>query len=176
MPDCEEWINLERLKKEREVVGIYISAHPLDDYIREINNFTSTGLSSLSDLKRIVNKDFYVGGIINEVEHLMSKTGNGFGVFSFEDFNDQYKFRIFGEDYLKYKHLLEENKILRLRIAIKEGWVNRETGRAGDPRIQFLNMELLDGIIDSSSKKITFKIDSSNFNENEDQKTKKHII
>ena len=53
----------------------------------------------------------------------------------------------FGEDYLKYKHLLEENKILRLRIAIKEGWVNRETGRAGDPRIQFLNMELLDGII-----------------------------
>jgi DNA polymerase-3 subunit alpha len=172
MPDCEEWINLERLKKEREVVGIYISAHPLDDYLREINNFTSTGLSSLSDLKRIVNKDFYVGGIINEVEHLVSKTGNGFGVFSFEDFNDQYKFRIFGEDYLKYKHLLEENKILRLRIAIKEGWVNRETGRAGDPRIQFLNMELLDGIIDSSSKKITFKIDSSNFNENEIKKLK----
>ena len=172
MPDCEEWINLERLKKEREVVGIYISAHPLDDYIREINNFTSTGLSSLSDLNRIVNKDFYVGGIINEVEHLVSKTGNGFGVFSFEDFNDQYKFRIFGEDYLKYKHLLEENKILRLRIAIKEGWVNRETGRAGDPRIQFLNMELLDGIIDSSSKKITFKIDSSNFNENEVAKLK----
>jgi DNA polymerase-3 subunit alpha len=172
MPDCEEWINLERLKKEREVVGIYISAHPLDDYLREINNFTSTGLSSLSDLKRLVNKDFYVGGIINEVEHLVSKTGNGFGVFSFEDFNDQYKFRIFGEDYLKYKHLLEENKILRLRIAIKEGWVNRETGRAGDPRIQFLNMELLDGIIDSSSKKITFKIDSSNFNENEVKKLK----
>ncbi|MBT4221686.1 MAG: DNA polymerase III subunit alpha, partial [Cryomorphaceae bacterium] len=172
MPDCEEWINLERLKKEREVVGIYISSHPLDDYLREINNFTSTGLSSLSDLKRIINKDFYVGGIINEVEHLMSKTGNGFGVFSFEDFNDQYKFRIFGEDYLKYKHLLEENKILRLRIAIKEGWVNRETGRVGDPRIQFLNMELLDGIIDSSSKKITFKIDSSNFNENEIKKLK----
>ena len=172
MPDCEEWINLERLKKEREVVGIYISAHPLDDYLKEINNFTSTGLSSLNDLNRIVNKDFYVGGIINEVEHLVSKTGNGFGVFSFEDFNDQYKFRIFGEDYLKYKHLIEENKILRLRIAVKEGWVNRETGRVGDPRIQFLNMELLDGIIDSSSKKITFKIDSSNFNENELKKLK----
>ena len=172
IPDCEEWINLERLKKEREVVGIYISAHPLDDYLKEINNFTSTGLSSLNDLNRIVNKDFYVGGIINEVEHLVSKTGNGFGVFSFEDFNDQYKFRIFGEDYLKYKHLIEENKILRLRIAVKEGWVNRETGRVGDPRIQFLNMELLDGIIDSSSKKITFKIDSSNFNENELKKLK----
>ena len=175
MPDCEEWINLERLKKEREVVGIYISAHPLDDYIREINNFTSTGLSSLNDLNLIINKDLYVGGIINEVEHLVSKTGNGFAVFSFEDFNDQYQFRIFGEDYLKYKHLLLENKILRLRISIREGWVNRETGRVGDPRIQFLNMELLDGIIDSSSKKITLKIDSTSLNLDEVKKLKKTL-
>ena len=173
IPDCEEWINLERLKKEREVVGIYISAHPLDDYLREIKNFTSAGLSSLNDLYRIINKDLYVGGIINEVEHLQTKTGNGFAVFSFEDFNDQYQFRIFGEDYLKYKHLLEENKILRLRISIREGWVNRETGRVGDPRIQFLNMELLDGIIDSSSKKITLKIDSSTLNLDEVKKLKK---
>ena len=173
IPDCEEWINLERLKKEREVVGIYISAHPLDDYLREIKNFTSTGLSSLNDLNKIVNKDLYVGGIINEVEHLQTKTGNGFAVFSFEDFNDQYQFRIFGEDYLKYKHLLEENKILRLRISIRDGWVNRETGRVGDPRIQFLNMELLDGIIDSSSKKITIKIDSSTLNFDEVKKLKK---
>ena len=161
IPECEEWINLERLKKEREVVGIYISAHPLDDYIRELNNFTSTGLTTLNDLNKLINKDFYVGGIINEVEHLQSKTGNGFAVFSFEDFNDQYKFRIFGEEYLKYKHLLEENKILRLRLTVREGWVNKDTGRVGEPRIQFLNIELLDGIIDSNSKKITLRIDSS---------------
>ncbi|MFL2631814.1 MAG: DNA polymerase III subunit alpha, partial [Candidatus Marisimplicoccus sp.] len=161
IPECDEWINLEKLKKEREVVGIYISAHPLDDFIRELNNFTSTGLTALNDLNKLINKDFYVGGIINEVEHLVSKTGNGFAVFSFEDFNDQYKFRIFGEEYLKYKHLLEENKILRLRLTIKEGWVNKDTGRVGEPRIQFLNVELMDGIIDSNSKKITLRVDSS---------------
>ena len=161
IPDCDEWINLEKLKKEREVVGIYISAHPLDDFIRELNNFTSTGLTTLNDLNRLVNKDFYVGGIINEVEHLVSKTGNGFAVFSFEDFNDQYKFRIFGEEYLKYKHLLEENKILRLRLTVREGWVNKDTGRVGEPRIQFLNVELMDGIIDSNSKKITLRVDST---------------
>ena len=161
IPECDEWINLEKLKKEREVVGIYISAHPLDDFIRELNNFTSTGLTTLNDLNKLVNKDFYVGGIINEVEHLVSKTGNGFAVFSFEDFNDQYKFRIFGEEYLKYKHLLEENKILRLRLTVREGWVNKDTGRVGEPRIQFLNVELMDGIIDSNSKKITLRVDSS---------------
>jgi DNA polymerase-3 subunit alpha len=161
IPEFDEWINLEKLKKEREVVGIYISAHPLDDFIRELNNFTSTGLTSLNDLNKLVNKDFYVGGIINEVEHLVSKTGNGFAVFSFEDFNDQYKFRIFGEEYLKYKHLLEENKILRLRLTVREGWVNKDTGRVGEPRIQFLNVELMDGIIDSNSKKITLRVDST---------------
>ena len=172
IPECEEWINLERLKKEREVVGIYISAHPLDDYIRELNNFTSTGLTTLNDLNKLINKDFYVGGIINEVEHLQSKTGNGFAVFSFEDFNDQYKFRIFGEEYLKFKHLLEENKILRLRLNVREGWVNKETGRVGDPRIQFLNIELLDGIINSNSKKITLKVDSKSIKNNDILKLK----
>ena len=172
IPECEEWINLERLKKEREVVGIYISAHPLDDYIRELNNFTSTGLTTLNDLNKLINKDFYVGGIINEVEHLQSKTGNGFAVFSFEDFNDQYKFRIFGEEYLKFKHLLEENKILRLRLNVREGWVNKETGRVGDPRIQFLNIELLDGIINSNSKKITLKVDSKSINNDDILKLK----
>ena len=172
IPECEEWINLERLKKEREVVGIYISAHPLDDYIRELNNFTSTGLTTLNDLNKLINKDFYVGGIINEVEHLQSKTGNGFAVFSFEDFNDQYKFRIFGEEYLKFKHLLEENKILRLRLNVREGWINKETGRVGDPRIQFLNIELLDGIINSNSKKITLKVDSKSINNDDILKLK----
>ena len=172
IPECEEWINLERLKKEREVVGIYISAHPIDDYIRELNNFTSTGLTTLNDLNKLINKDFYVGGIINEVEHLQSKTGNGFAVFSFEDFNDQYKFRIFGEEYLKFKHLLEENKILRLRLNVRDGWVNKETGRVGDPRIQFLNIELLDGIINSNSKKITLKVDSKSINNDDILKLK----
>ena len=161
IPEFEEWINLEKLKKEKEVVGIYISAHPLDDFKNEIKYFTSINLNSLHNLDELINKDFYVGGIINEVEHLQSKTGNGFAVFSFEDFNDQYKFRIFGEEYLKYKHLLEENKILRLRLSVREGWVNKETGRSGDPRIQFLNVELLDGIINTNSKKITLKINSS---------------
>ncbi len=154
------------------MVGIYISAHPLDDYIRELNNFTSTGLTTLNDINKLINKDFYVGGIINEVEHLQSKTGNGFAVFSFEDFNDQYKFRIFGEEYLKFKHLLEENKILRLRLNVREGWVNKETGRVGDPRIQFLNIELLDGIINSNSKKITLKVDSKSINNDDILKLK----
>ena len=111
------------------------------------------------------NKDFYIGGINNEVEHLFTKNGNGYAVFSFEDFNDQYKFRIFGEDYLKYKHFLKESEILRIRLTIREGWINKETGKPGEPRIQFLNFELLNGIIETNAKKITLKMDIKNLEE-----------
>ena len=119
-------------------------------------------LSILDDLNILKNKDFYIGGIINEVEHLFTKNGNGYAVFSFEDFNDQYQFRIFGEDYLKYKHFLRESEILRIRLSIREGWINKETGKPGEPRIQFLNFELLNGIIESNAKKITLKLDIKN--------------
>jgi len=167
IPDCEEWINLEKLRKEREVVGIYLSSHPLEEYKREIENFTSADLSILDDLNRLKNKDFYIGGIVNEVEHLFTKNGNGYAVFSFEDFNDQYQFRIFGENYLKYKHFLKESEILRIRISIREGWINKETGKPGEPRIQFLNFELLNGIIESNAKKITLKLDIKNLEEDQ---------
>ncbi len=71
----------------------YIYPHILLKNIkREIENFTSADLSILDDLNRLKNKDFYIGGIVNEVEHLFTKNGNGYAVFSFEDFNDQYKF------------------------------------------------------------------------------------
>ncbi len=175
IPDCEEWINLEKLRKEREVVGIYLSSHPLEEYKREIENFTSADLSILEDLNSLKNKDFYIGGIINEVEHLFTKNGNGYAVFSFEDFNDQYQFRIFGEDYLKYKHFLRESEILRIRLSVREGWVNKETGRPGEPRIQFLNFELLNGIIESNAKKITVKLDLNKLEDQDIKLLKKNL-
>ena len=121
------------------------------------------------------NKDFYIGGIINEVEHLFTKNGNGYAVFSFEDFNDQYQFRIFGEDYLKYKHFLRESEILRIRLSVREGWVNKETGRPGEPRIQFLNFELLNGIIESNAKKITVKLDLKKLEDQDIKLLKKNL-
>ena len=159
IPPCEEWDNLSKLKKEREVVGIFISGHPLDDFKKEMQWFTSANLSQLKELRPLINKTINVAGIVNEIEHLESRNGKGWGRFTLEDYSDQFEFRIFGEEYLKFKHFIDTNQFIRIKINIKEGWRNHETGRLGDPRIQFINFEMLHDVLSKNSKKITLQVD-----------------
>ena len=159
IPSCPQWNNLEKLKKEREVVGIYISGHPLDDFKKEMKWFTNADLSQLKDLIPLVNKNLIVAGIVNEIQHLESKNGKGWGRFTLEDFSDQYEFRIFGEEYLRFKHFIGVNQFIRIKINIKEGWKNQETGRLGDPRIQFIHFEMLHDSLSKNSKKLTLHLD-----------------
>ncbi|MGI9541104.1 MAG: DNA polymerase III subunit alpha, partial [Flavobacteriaceae bacterium] len=167
IPDCEAWTNLIRLKKEKEVVGIYISSHPLDDFIHEIEYFITLSLNQLVDLDRLVNREFSVGGIVNEIQHLESRNGKGWARFMVEDFTDQYEFRIFGEDYLKYRHFLVVNQFIRLRLMIREGWTNRETGKVGAPRMQYLHFEMLQNTVENNAKKLTLQLEISKI-KNED--------
>jgi DNA polymerase-3 subunit alpha len=167
IPDCEAWTNLIRLKKEKEVVGIYISSHPLDDFTHEIEHFITLSLNQLGDLDRLVNREFSVGGIVNEIQHLESRNGKGWARFMVEDFTDQYEFRIFGEDYLKYRHFLVVNQFIRLRLMIREGWTNRETGKVGAPRMQYLHFEMLQNTVENNAKKLTLQLEISKI-KNED--------
>jgi DNA polymerase-3 subunit alpha len=158
IPPCEPWSNLIRLKKEKEVVGIYISSHPLDDFSHEMEHFINIPLNHLGDLDHLINRELNVGGIVNEVQHLESRNGKGWARFQLEDFIDQYEFRIFGEDYLKYRHFLVVNQFIRIRIMVRKGWTNAETGKVGAPRIQFLNFEMLQNTVENNAKKITIQL------------------
>src|SRR6056300_730736 len=148
IPDCDPWSNLIRLKKEKEVVGIYISSHPLDDFTHEMKHLMNISLNRLGDLNPLVNRELSMGGIVNDVQHLESRNGKGWARFVLEDFTDQYEFRIFGEDYLKYRHFFVVNQFIRIRLTVKEGWVNRDTGKVGAPRMQFLQFEMLQNTIE----------------------------
>jgi DNA polymerase-3 subunit alpha len=159
IPNAPEWQNLEQLKREKEVVGIYLSGHPLDDFKKEMHWFTNGELAHLKDLSLCVNKNINVAGIINDFEFLESRNGKQWAKFTLEDFSEQYEFRIFGEEFLKFKHFININQFIRLKLHIKEGWRNQETGRIGDPRIQFLAFEMLHDAINNNSKKLTLKFD-----------------
>ena len=172
IPECESWGTLELLKKEKAVVGIYISAHPLDDFKREMKYFSSATFDILSDLDPLVNRDLSFGGIINDVEHLIAKTGKGWGKFTIEDFSDQYEFKIFGEDYLKFRHFILPNNFVRLRLRVVEGWRNRETGQLGPARIQFKNFEMLHDTLKTNVKKITLMFEVKQLNESKIQDLK----
>ncbi|MDA0774356.1 MAG: DNA polymerase III subunit alpha [Bacteroidetes bacterium] len=165
IPQCESWNSLEMLKREKEVVGIYLSAHPLDDFKKEIKHFTSAQLDIIKDLEPIINRELHLAGIINSVEHLQTKNGKQWAKFNIEDFSDQQEFRIFSEDYLKFRHFLVANTFVRFRVAIREGWINHDTGKRGAPRLQFLTFESLQETIDKNSKKITLQLDIHNLNE-----------
>ena len=175
IPPCEEWDNLSKLKKEREVVGIFISAHPLDDFKKEMQWFTSANLSQLKELRPLINKTINVAGIVNEIEHLESRNGKGWGRFILEDYSDQFEFRIFGEEYLKFKHFINTNQFIRIKINIKEGWRNHETGRLGDPRIQFINFEMLHDVLSNNSKKITLQVDINQLESERIKQLKKEL-
>jgi DNA polymerase-3 subunit alpha len=175
IPPCEPWSNLIRLKKEKEVVGIYISSHPLDDFSHEMEHFINIPLNHLGDLDHLINRELNVGGIVNEVQHLESRNGKGWARFQLEDFIDQYEFRIFGEDYLKYRHFLVVNQFIRIRIMVRKGWTNKETGKVGAPRMQYLSFEMLQNTIENNAKKLTLQLDIHQLNEDKVRALQSHL-
>jgi DNA polymerase-3 subunit alpha len=173
IPDCTQWSTLDELKQEKDVVGIYISGHPLDDFRLPMQHFCNASLEVLKSLNQLINKELRLGGIVGEVEHRVSKNGKGWARFTLEDYKDSYDFRIFGEEYLKYKHFLFENNFIHLRILIKEGWRDRDTGKTGDPRINFLAFQQLQDTLDKNAEKLTLQININDFDDSKVDELKK---
>lgn len=164
IPFTEPWGTMERLAKEKEVVGIYISAHPLDDFKNELKFCNAKVGHFKEDLSKFVGANLSFAGIITEVQHRVSKAGKGWGSFFIEDYADSYEFRIFGEDYLKFKHFLVPNSFLFIRSTIQRGWINKE-GVEGEPRLKFTDFKLLHDIMDDLCKKVTVNIPIQQVNE-----------
>ncbi len=159
VPPCEEWGTMEKLRKEKDVVGIYISGHPLDDFKIEINAFCNAGVSCFHTPEDFVNKELSLAGVITDVQHRISKNGKGWAIFMVEDYTDSFEFRIFGEEYLRYRHFLMINSFVYIKVFIREGWINRETGKVGEPRLQFNHFMLLQEVLANYAKKLTIKLD-----------------
>ena len=156
---------MELLSQEKEVIGIYISAHPLDDFKNEMIFCNATLKHLKEDLTKYLNMNLSFAGIISDVQHRVSKAGKGWAMFTIEDYGDSHEFRIFGEEYLKMKHFLVPNSFLFVRATIQPGWTNKE-GVKGEPRLKFTEMKLLHDIMDALCKKITIKIPFAEIKEN----------
>lgn len=165
VPPCDEWSTMEKLAQEKEVVGIYISGHPLDDYKYEMKYFCNTKLEHLNDLNSFIGKNVSVGGIITKVEHRTAKNGKGWAMFTLEGYDESYEFRIFGEEYLKFRHFLIQNNFTFLKFVVKEGWVNAE-GKRSDPKIQFLQVQYLQDVLASFAKKLVLQFNIAELSEN----------
>ncbi len=159
VPPCEEWGTMEKLAREKEVVGIYISGHPLDDFKIEMNTFCNASLASFKNLETFLNRELTFGGVVTDVQHRVSKQGKGWALFTVEDYNDSFEFRIFGEEYLKFRHFLMKNNFVFVKTLIREGWINKETGKKSEPRLQFNSFQLLHDVMENYAKKLSIQID-----------------
>ena len=164
VPPCEDWSTMEKLAKEKEVVGIYISGHPLDDFRYEMKYFCNSKLESLKDLNQFVNKNLAFGGIISNVQHRIAKNGKGWAIFHLEGYDESYEFKIFGEEYMKYRHYLIPNSFTYIKVLVKEGWPDKETGKKGDPKIQFSEFKMLQDVFDNFAKKLCILLDIKDLN------------
>ena len=166
VPPCDEWTTMEKLAKEKEVVGIYISGHPLDDYRFEMKYFCNVRLAHLKNLENLVGKTLTFGGIISNVQYRTGKNGKDWAMFTLEGYEESYDFRIFNEEYLKFRHFLVNNQFIYFKIGVKDGWVNRETGKKSDPQITFQDAKLLADVLPLFAKKLSIQLNIYDLHQN----------
>jgi DNA polymerase-3 subunit alpha len=105
IPAAEEWSSLTRLNRERELVGIYLSAHPLDEYSLILNEFCNTTVSELADKNALAGRKITMGGLIpDEPRTGFSKNGKPYGFVMIEDFSGKSEISLFGNDWIQRKN------------------------------------------------------------------------
>ena len=162
LPNTVAWSKMEMLAKEKEVTGIYISGHPLDDYRIEIQNFCNITLNELSnDLKRYKNRELKFAGILTSASHRSTKTGKPFGNFTLEDYDGNNQFVLFSEDYLKFKHFLEKDALLLyVKATVKERY-----GNADQFELKITHICLLSEVLQNMVNDVTLKIHLSDLSD-----------
>jgi DNA polymerase III subunit alpha len=119
MPECARWEKLELLKKEKEVTGMYLSGHPLDNFKIQIKSFCSHTIADLQSLEALKNREISFAGVIVSSAHKVSKNGKPFGSFVIEDYTESIQLMLFSEDYLKVKHFLEKESFVYVKAIIQ---------------------------------------------------------
>lgn len=115
IPACQDWSTLETLGKEREMIGLYLSAHPLDDYAVIIRNMCKTQLSDLDNLESLRGQEIAVAGMVIATQNLVTKTGKPWGKFTLEDYNGTHEFALFSKDYENFRKYLFNDYFLFIR-------------------------------------------------------------
>ena len=116
IPQCERWSTIERLNRERDLVGIYLSAHPLDEFSVVLNTMCNTRCSQLDEKAELARKpEITVGGIVTEVRDRYTKTGKPMGVVTIEDFDGSGELAFFGEEWGRWRGMFVEGSSVYVR-------------------------------------------------------------
>ncbi|WP_346709559.1 DNA polymerase III subunit alpha [Phocaeicola salanitronis] len=154
------WSDLERLNKERELVGIYLSAHPLDEYAVILENVCNARMSQLADLTPLQNHDLTLGGVVTGVREGYTRTGKPYGVAKLEDYSGTADFAFFGNDWVDKKNFFSEGMFLFMK-----GKCQPKQWKPDEWEVKINTIELLPEVKDRLIEKITVTMPLSVIND-----------
>lgn len=168
-PDTEEFGLIDKLRFEKDMIGIYLTGHPLDNYKFEIDNFCTHTVNELKIIDRVKNneateedllafnqfknREISVGGLVSLSSHRVTKKGKPFGTFKLEDYNESYEIALFGEDYVRLKHFLTDGYFLHIK-----GNISERFRQEGQWEFKIGNISLLSELRDKLAKCLTIQL------------------
>ena len=156
IPECERWSDIERLNRERDLVGIYLSAHPLDGYAVVLENLCNTKCSEVADKKELMDRgDITVGGIVTNVRESMTKKGNPCGFVMLEDFEGSGEIALFGEAWGRWRGMFSIGASVYIKAQITQMYAGSNFYDFNISDIQYLQT-----VKDKRIEKLTIVIDS----------------
>jgi len=150
MPECPPWSLVQKLQYEKDVTGIFISGHPLDDYPLEVQYFTTCPLARVEQYQNAPG--LHLAAILVKATHRISKNGNGWGVFEVQDYSSSLEFKLFGEDYRRFKHLLEEGTAIFFTAQYQQSW------KGDGLELRIKEVRLLEGVAEERTHSITLRL------------------
>jgi DNA polymerase-3 subunit alpha len=169
LPVAPEWSLIDKLKYEKDAIGIFLSGHPLDNYKLELKEFCQhkvkhlslvnkirtgdTNEEVLAEFEGIKNRELVVGGLVVVAAQRMTKTGKPFGTMMFEDYDDSSELALFGDDFIKFKQFLTDGYFLQIR-----GRVAERFRKEGDWEFKITSINLLSELRDKLAKSVTIQV------------------
>jgi DNA polymerase-3 subunit alpha len=142
IPPAASWSRIDVLNKEKELIGMFLSSHPLDDYKFEMENITSHTIADLENLIALKGKEFSLGGLVTLARDSVSKNGKPWGSFTLEDYTGTYDFRVFGKDYENFMKFLQVGHFLLVKATVQERY-NYGKESTGELEVKIKQISLL---------------------------------
>jgi DNA polymerase-3 subunit alpha len=158
IPQIEEWNILEKLNREKDLIGMYLSAHPLDPFRLEIEYLTNMKLSEFENINHLEGKEFAVAGLVTIARDAISKTGKPWGALTLEDFSGSYEFRFFGKDHETFRNYIREGLPLFIKGSVQRNYRNEL-----DPKIKTITY--LSNVRDEMLKSVSLTLPLSAIND-----------
>lgn len=159
IPVCETWGLMYQLKLEKEMIGMYLSGHPLDPYKIEIDKLVTHSLSDLKELAPLKNKDIKIVGMVTAAEHRVSKMGKNYGSLTIEDLSGTFQFALFNNDYLDNRKYMEVGYFLFIRGKVQNRWQKED-----DFEVKIQGIEMLSEVREKYFNKLTVKVELEKMN------------